>query len=233
MNSLIRILQVSTVLACALALFSVQGNAVTRVKSGSNYGGTDTNSNGVTDCAQMLTPPYPEGCQAYALLTNSAPITINGSITDVTEYAFSDGSSADFGDIFDVYDLGIGNYTDVNVALSGSTLGVFACGGTQLDSSTPSSVSYSTNQANFGVPCTPILASATSGNPTTDAFGTNFLFTLNGDGITFGSATDPIPSTDDLVVYVVPSTAAPEPATVTLMGLGLAALAGLLVRRAA
>ncbi len=116
MNSLIRILQVSTVLACALALFSVQGNAVTRVKSGSNYGGTDTNSNGVTDCAQMLTPPYPEGCQAYALLTNSAPITINGSITDVTEYAFSDGSLSDFGDIFDVYDLGIGNYTDVNVS---------------------------------------------------------------------------------------------------------------------
>jgi hypothetical protein len=236
MNSFNRFLFISCGLGIVLALACAPIHAGgTRIKGGSGYGGTDPLGSGsaaVTDCAQMLNPPYPEGCQAYST-DGTGTLTVGGLPTTVNEYNFSDDSDA--GVIFDVFDLGAGKYTDVNVALGGSTLGVFACDGSQLDFTTPSQVSYSSNQSNFGIPCSPILANATGAAGTLDAGGNPFLFTLNADGsVTFGSTTNPIPSTDDVVVFVVPSAATPEPATLTLMGFGLLALAGgLLARRAA
>jgi len=86
MRSLIRILQVSAVLACALTQFSPQANA-TRVKQGSSYGESDAFGNslaGVTDCE--TTDNSGKGCQAYMVFGS----TILDGIS-ATEYEFSDG----------------------------------------------------------------------------------------------------------------------------------------------
>jgi hypothetical protein len=232
MRSLIRILQVSVLLAFVLALTCAPIHAVTRVKSASGYGpnvgsaGGPTDSSGVMRCASGMILP---NCEAYYILGLT---TLDG--LSATEYQFSDTGSGDANVIFDVFDLGTGAISS-SLSLSGSILSVFACGDSFTSPGTPSTFAYDSSQTNLtnppgggpGLSCSPIEAGGTGS--TTDALGNPFDFTLNTDGsITFGNT-----SGDDVVVFAEPATATPEPATFTLMGFGLAALAGLLVRRSA
>jgi hypothetical protein len=229
MRSLIRILQGSALLAVMLTLIGAPTHAATRVKSGSNYGpnvvsdGSPSDPTGVTGCSDGTIPP---ACQAYDILGATTLDSLSA-----TEYQFSDSDSADANIIFDVFDLGTGSIT-TPISLGGATFGVFACGDSPTPG-TPSTFAYDSGLVNLtnpagggpGLHCSPIEAGV-AGN-TTDASGNPFNFTLQPDGsITFGNT-----SGDDVVVFTEATTATAEPATLTLMGLGLAVLAGLFVRR--
>lgn len=230
MRSLIRILQSSAVLACALTLFSPQVNA-TRVKQGSSYGESDAFGNslsGVTDCE--TTDNSDNGCQAYVLLGST---TLDG--ISATEYEFSDGS--DPGVIFDIFNLGSSLTNGTTVSLSGAQLGIFTCGDFTGNPSPSDFNSSGPAMGQTGLPCTPIgalTASPNGGYTVLDftefngSLPAGFEFTLNADGsITFNN----IPNGDDVVVYDAAATPTPEPSTLGLLGLGIVALGGLLLRR--
>jgi len=220
MRPLLRILQASLALAFALALIATSASAVTRVKGASNYGPTDPSFD---DCRMMKTEP----CQADQLWTE-APTTLDGGVTVLNAYQFTDGS----GDVFDIFDLGTNPFAGGNTISMGTTpLGVFACG----DFTGPSNFAFDSGGPGSptGLPCSPIapIDNPTIGSQisTVDANSNPFDFTLNSNGsITFG-----VTSGDEIVVFDEQATPTPEPATLSLFGLGLIALAGLLVRRAA
>ena len=178
------------------------------VRGGSGYG----ESTGFTDCLSGQFAVDSEGIACEAFNLNSVgTATLDGTTSlDVFEFGFNsgDGNSPTSFYIVDLGPLASGTVFTLSSSLFSAADGeVFSCN--TLDSPQVS-VTDSEGTTMTG-PCTPNLTTApldfTSGQ-----------FTLN-------------QSTDDLVLDFPVTAVAPEPASVALLGVGLAALAGKLRRK--
>jgi hypothetical protein len=247
MTSTIKFLRVLSALACLSFFVSVSAFAGTRVRGGSGYGPNDTA--GTQDCLNQGIAVMPTACEAFqpGNFNGDFTFTLNGNSTThaLPAVQFSDGTFNDIGLTFDVFDVGV--IADGTTISMGSTaLGVFVCSAAGLpsdhafDSNGPDHSNLSpTTPGGPGLPCTPILLPAVQTGATYSDSNVDgspalpFDFVINPDGsvtITKGSG-------DDVVLFDQEGAASvsttPEPATFALLGLGLVALAGLLLRRPA
>jgi hypothetical protein len=219
-----------TLSLCALLTLSLTLPAlgVTRVKSGSGYGDfTGATSNDVMNCSNGST----QTCEAFTQVAN--PGTLDGA-TVLNAYEFADSDNG--GEEVEIFNLG--NISNPITLTGDPSLQIFACGANFAKNGAVSSVAFDNvgNPIPVFLPCTPVSDSSSDYKPcvlassetcTTDAGNKQFAVTFDQNGITFNSTN----GDDVVVVSDMGPVATVEPATVSLLAVGLIGLIGILVHR--
>jgi hypothetical protein len=199
-----------------LALASQSRANSVSIRGGSTYGDNTGFSTCVANITDFINTAVANNCEGFTATT----FTIGGNTYNGALFAFLEPSGTGFG-ILDVILLGGNSSLTLNLVNPSAPTGVFMCGSFGNDLAVAQD---STNTDMTGLPCTAGSYTATGTGYTGTQDFANITANFSPTGVTFinGSSTGIALFTED--GNIQGTTAAPEPASLMLLGVGLLAV---------